>query len=109
MLWLTLLFFRKIVNLFEDVQRRESWEYFPLELRLHTVDAIQFLEMIILKIPLDLLFPSLVRVFFFEPPRQIAEVGEEAGLGIRDLINSVTQQACRAPMSALRNQSLAHQ
>ena len=40
--------FRQFLNLFEDAQRRESWEYFPPELRLHAVDAIQFLEVIVL-------------------------------------------------------------
>ena len=48
----------KNVNLFEDAQRRESWEYFPFELRLHAVDAIQFLRMIVLRIPFDFILPS---------------------------------------------------
>ena len=51
MLRFTLYTFHEFVNLFEDAQRRESWEYFPLELRLHALDAIQFLEVVVLRIP----------------------------------------------------------
>ena len=40
----TLCTFHEFRNLFEDAYRRESCEDFPLELRLHAIDAIQLLE-----------------------------------------------------------------
>ena len=63
MLRFTLSTFHEILNLVEDAQRRESCEYFPLELRLHAIDAIQFLKVVVVRIPLDLpppapIFPS---------------------------------------------------
>ena len=51
MLRFTLHTFHQILNLFEDAHRGESMEYFPLELRLHAIDAIQFLEVVVLRIP----------------------------------------------------------
>ena len=44
-----------------NAQRRESCEDFPLELRLHTIDAIKFLDVAILGIPF-FHYPSCVRV-----------------------------------------------
>ena len=58
----TLFSFHKILNLFEDAQRRESWLDFPLELRLHAIDAVQFLEVVVLRIPFDFTHPSRVWV-----------------------------------------------
>ena len=49
----TLYTFHEFLNLFEDAYRRESWEDFPLEFRLHAVDAIQFLEVVVLRIPFN--------------------------------------------------------
>ena len=51
MLRFTLYTFHQFLNLFKDAQRRESSEYFPLELCLHAVDAIQFFEVIVLHTP----------------------------------------------------------
>ena len=45
---LTLYIFHLLVQSPRDVQRCESWEYLPLELRLRTVEAIHFFEVIIL-------------------------------------------------------------
>ena len=47
----TLNIFHQFPNLFEDAQRRESWEDFPIELCLHAIDAIQFLGVVVLQIP----------------------------------------------------------
>ena len=60
MLRFTLYTFHQFLNLFEAAQRRESSEYFPLELRLRAVDAYQFLEVIVLRISLNFSLPSCV-------------------------------------------------
>ena len=62
MLRFTLYSFHKFLNLFEDAQRRKSWEDFPLELRLHAIETIQFLEVVVLRIPFDFTHPSCVWV-----------------------------------------------
>ena len=95
LLWITLSFFHKFLNLFKEAQCCGPWEYVPLD------------QMITLDIPLNFLLPSLVRVFFYTSETE-HRVGKDAGLGIQELMKSVTQQACRAPC-ALRNQSLTHQ
>ena len=33
----------QILNLFEEAQRCDTWEYFPLELRRHTIDSMHIL------------------------------------------------------------------
>ena len=62
MLRFTLYTFHNFLNLCEDVQRRQSWEYFPLELRLHAIDAIQFPEVVVLRIPFNFTHPTCVWV-----------------------------------------------
>ena len=63
------------------------------------IDAIQIFQMIILKISFYCLLPSFVRILFYNPLSSQTEhrVGEDVGFDIRDLIDFVTQQACRAP------------
>ena len=56
------ILFHAFLNLFEDAHRRESWEDFPLESRLHAIDAIQFLEIVVLRIPSNFIHPSCVWV-----------------------------------------------
>ena len=62
MLRFTLYAFHEFLNLFEDASRRESWEDFPLKFRLHAIDAIQFLEVVVLRIPFNFTHPSRVWV-----------------------------------------------
>ena len=58
----TLKTFHEFLNLFDDAYRCESWEDLPLEFRLHAVDAIQFLEIVDLRIPCYFIHPSCVWV-----------------------------------------------
>ena len=53
MLMFTLYTFHEFLNLFEDAYRRESWEDFPLEFRLHAIDAIQFFEIVFFAITIQ--------------------------------------------------------
>ena len=105
LLWITPSFFHKFLNLVEEAKCCESWEYFPLENHRFSVDTIQMFQKKTLEILLNFLLPSLVRVLFCTSWTE-HRVGDDVGLGIRDLMNSVTQSR---PMCNLRNQSLIHQ
>ena len=60
------------------------------------IDAIQIFEMIIVQIPIDFHLPGFDRLISHASQKE-HRVGEDVGFGIRDLISSVAQQACRAP------------
>ena len=68
---------------------------FPLELHRFSIDAIQIFQKITNEKPFKFLLSSFVRVLFYTPKQK--GVGEDVGFDIRDLIDFVTQQACRAP------------
>ena len=61
------IFWINFLNLFEDAQRRECWEDVPLELRVHTIDAIQFLEVVLLRIPLIFTHQAVLGSPLFTP------------------------------------------
>ena len=63
--------FHEFLNFFEDVYRRESSEDFPLEFRLHIIDTIQFLEVIVLRIPFNFIHPSYVLDFLSSRPCKV--------------------------------------
>ena len=67
----TLYTFNEFLNFFEDVYRRESSEDFPLEFRLHIIDTIQFLEVIVLRIPFNFIHPSCVLDFLSSRPCKV--------------------------------------
>ena len=99
MLRFTLYTFHKSLNLFEDAQRRESFEYFPLELRLHPIDAIHILEVTVLRIPFNFTHPSCVWVTSHLAHTKYW-VGEDIDFGSRDLMSSFVQQAYRSLRSS---------
>ena len=67
-----------------------TWEYYPPEFRLHANDAIQFLEMVFLRIPFNFIHPSCVWVTTHFAQTKYW-VGEDVDFGSSDLINSFAQ------------------
>ena len=61
LLWITLSFFHKFLNLFEEAKCCGSWEYFPLELHRFSINTIQIFQMIALEIPHNLLLIPIKR------------------------------------------------
>ena len=86
----TLKTFHEFLNLFEDAFRRESWDDFLLAFRLHAIDAIQFFEVIILRIPFNFVHPSCVRIISHLIHTKYW-VREDINFGSSDLINSFAQ------------------
>ena len=90
MLRFTLKTFHQFLNLFEEAQRCDSWEYFQLELRRHAVDSIHFLEGIVFRIPFNFALPGrneTISHFSHTEHR----VGEDKGFGVGDLISFAAQ------------------
>ena len=68
------------MNLLEEAQRCDSWEYFPLELRRHPVDSIHILEVIVFRIPFNFALPGRNRIIsHFSHAEQ--RVAEDVGFG----------------------------
>ena len=72
------------LNLFENAQSSESWEKFPLEL-----DSIQIIEITIFQIPCNFILPGFDWLVTKTSQTQ-HRVGEDMGLGIRNLNRLVT-------------------
>ena len=99
MLRSTLLVWHEILNLLEDAQRCDSWEYFPLERR-HTVDSIHILEVIVFLIPLNFALPSCNRIIsHFSHAERTESEKTKVLFGVGDPISLFAQQACRHPRS----------
>ena len=62
--------------------------------------------MITFEIPFNFLLPSFVRVLF-DTLHTEHRVGEDVSLGLQDLIDFVTQQACRAPCVLIQQGSIS--
>ena len=55
-------------------------EYFPLELRRHTIDSIRILEVIVFRIPLNFALPLYKSIVSHFPTQH--RVGENVGLAL---------------------------
>ena len=55
-----------------ECQKKWLLEYFPLELRLHAVDAIQFLEVIVLRIPFNFILQAAFGSFRISPHKALS-------------------------------------
>ena len=79
-----------MLNLLEEAQRCESWEYFPLELRRHAVDSIHILEVIVFRIPFNVALPGRNWIISHFSHAEHS-VGEDVGFGLGDPISLLTQ------------------
>ena len=77
-------------KLIEDCHYRESWADLPLEFQMLSINSIQFAEIIVFLIPLDLLLPGFNRIVaHFSQTNH--RVGEDIDYGTGILISSTVQ------------------
>ena len=73
------------LSLLEEAQRCDSCEYFPFELRRHTVD-----EVIVFRIPLNFALPSRNKTISHASHTE-HRVGEDVGFGVGDMMSLAAQ------------------
>ena len=77
------------LNLLEDAQRCDSWEYFPLERR-HAVDSIDILEKIVFRIQVNFALPGRNRIISHVSHTE-HRVGAHVSFGFGDQISLVAE------------------